>query len=422
MTLNSSTRSQRGGWHRSAILSIAIVAAAIVVVVVVQRDRAAAHARTRAAGAGAMANMPGMTATPAQPSENANSAINVSPAQARALGLTFATVEMRPLSSDTRVTGVITFDETLIAQAALKFSGFAERLYVNATGQPVRRGDPLLEIYSPDVLATEQELLLAEQLQRSLGQTSVPGVPPGTTDLVAAARRRLELWDISPTQIEEALRTGRPRRTLTLYSPASGVVVTKNVVQGQAVAAGQTLYTIADLADVWIDVQLREADAAAARVGSGTDIEVTGLPGHVLKGRIAYVYPALDTMSRAVRARVVVSNTNGSLKPGMYATLHLRGVSRTALSVPSSAVLRTGSRNVVFRDLGGGRLMPIEIALGQASDDFAEVLSGLEPGQRVVTSAQFLLDSESNLADVMRSMISQMPSTPSGAMRRDDHE
>ncbi len=184
----------------------------------------------------------------------------------------------------------------------------------------------------------------------------------------------------------------------------------KRVVQGQSVMPGAQLYTIADLSDVWVDVQLREADASSVRVGSGADIEVTGMPGHVLKGRVTYVYPTLDSASRAVRARVVVSNTTGILKPGMYATVRVMTPSRSALTVPSSAVLRTGARNVVFVDMGNGQLMPQQVELGRMAGDYAEVLAGLEPGQRVVTSAQFLLDSESNLAEVMKAMMSQMSS------------
>lgn len=395
-------------------VSLGIVIAAALAVIMVQRHRASAKAATQSAAKTNMPDMPGMANMPGIAGKSAGSAsaglVSVTPSQQRELGITFGSVEMRPLTADTRATGVVTFDEARIAQVAPKFGGFVERLYVNETGQPVNRGQPLLDIYSPDVLAAEQELLLAEQLQRNIGQSAVPGVPTSSTDLVVAARRRLELWDISPAQIDEVVRSGKTRRAFTLYSPASGVVVMKNIVQGQAVTAGQALYTIADLADVWIDVQLRESDAGAARMGAAADIDITGLAGRVFKGRIAYVYPTLDTASRAVRARVVVSNTDGTLKPGMYATVRLRNASQSVLTVPTSAVLRTGTRNVVFVDLAAGRLMPTEIEVGRIAGDYAEVLSGLEPGQRVVTSAQFLLDSESNLGEVMRSMISQMPS------------
>jgi multidrug efflux pump subunit AcrA (membrane-fusion protein) len=397
----------RGSGLVTALVSLAIVFAAIVAVVLVQRHRASG--KTAKAGAVSnLANMPGMAMAPGA----SNGGVSITASQIRELGITFGAAEMRPLVADTRATGVVAFDETRVAQVAPKLNGFVERLDVNATGQPVSRGQPLLDVYSPDLLAAEQELLLADQLQHRFDQTAVPGIPESRTDFVAAARRRLELWDISPAQIDEVLRTGRVRRTFTLYSPASGVVVTKNVLEGQAITVGQALYTIADLANLWIDVDLREADAMVAKVGSRASIEVTGLPGQAFTGRVAYVYPALDTASRAVRARVVVPNENGQLKLGMFATVHLTTGGRSALTVPSSAVLRTGTRNVVFVDLGGGRLMPVEVEVGRVAGELTEVLAGLEPGQRVVTSAQFLLDSESNLADVMRSMISQLPSEP----------
>ena len=179
-------------------------------------------------------------------------------------------------------------------------------------------------------------------------------------------------------------------------------------MKGQSIAAGEQLYTIADLADVWVEVSLRESDAATVRTGSGADIELTGLPGRTFKGRVTYVYPTLDPASRSVRARVVVTNTDGVLKPGMYATVRLTTPSRSALTVPTSALLRTGDRTVVFMDMGNGELMPMDVTVGRNAGDYTEVLSGLDAGTRVVTSAQFLLDSESNLDEVMKSMVGQM--------------
>ena len=388
--------------------TIALALVIGVVAVMGRRHRAAPQAAS-----GGMAGMPGMEGTQgmegmAGMSVTQNGSVKLTAAQIRQFGVTFGTVDVRPLTAETRTTGVVTFDETRIAQVAPKFGGFVERLYVNSTGQPVRRGQPLLEIYSPELVAAQQELLLAGQLQRDIGGSAVPGVPGNTTDLVAAAKRRLQLWDISEGQVDEILRTKRVRRTLTLFAPVSGVVVDKKVLQGQATMPGEALYTIADLGDVWVDVQLREADAAAVRPGSGVDLEVTGLPGRTFKGRVAYVYPTLDSMSRAVRGRVVVSNTGGVLKPGMYATVRLATPSRSALTVPSAAVLRTGERNVVFMDMGNGELMPKDVEIGRTAGDYTEILAGLEPGQRVVTSAQFLLDSESNLGEVMKAMMGQM--------------
>ena len=400
-------RERPGRWERLTPRARALTIGTLVVLLLGGVALAVAASRRderepRGAPAGGMANMAGMPGMMAS-----GSSVRLTAAQIREFGVTFGTADVRPLASETRTTGVVTVDETKLAQVAPKFGGFVERLYVNATGQPVRRGQPLLAVYSPELIAAQQELLVAGQLQHDIGRSSVPGVPGSTTDLVAAARRRLELWDVSSAQVEEVFRTGRVRRTLTLYAPASGVVLEKRVVQGQAIMPGEPLYTIVDLSDVWVDVQLREADAAAVRPGSRADIEVTGLPGRALEGRVVYVYPTLDSASRALRARVVVSNAGRLLKPGMYATVRLTTPQRSALTVPTAAVLRTGDRNVVFVDMGSGELMPHEVELGRTAGDLTEVLAGLEPGQRVVTSAQFLFDSESNLGEVMRSMMGQ---------------
>lgn len=395
---------------RRLTLAVAIGALLIVAIVLVLARR---QATTSTSTAGAMAGMPGMAGTQdmkgmAGMNVTEDGSVKLTADQVRRFGITFGTAEIRPLTAETRTTGVITFDETRIAQVAPKFSGFAERLHVNFTGQPVRRGQPLLEIYSPELVAAQQELLLAGQLQRDIGRSPVPGVSGNSGDLVAAARRRLQLWDISEGQINEILRTGRVRRTLTLFAPVSGVVVEKKLLQGQATMAGEALYTIADLSNVWVDVQLREADAAAVSAGSAAAIEVTGLPGRSFNGRVTYVYPTLDSVSRAIRARVAVANTGGALKPGMYATVRLLTPGRSTLTVPNSALLRTGERNVVFVDMGNGELMPHDVEIGRTATDYVEILAGLEAGQRVVTSAQFLLDSESNLGEVMKAMMGQM--------------
>lgn len=396
---------------RIFVSASAVVVAGAVTILVVRRTttRPTATVQTGAAPASASSGrqgMPGMSGM-AGMSASKDGSVSLTPSQLRQFGVTFGTAEVRLLTTDTRTTGVVTFDETRVTEVAPKFGGFIDRLYVNATGQPVRAGQPLLDIYSPDLLAAEQELLLATNLQRTMGETAVPGVPGNTTELVDAAKRRLALWDISDAQVDEILRTGRVRRTLTLYAPSSGVVVDKHVVQGQAAVPGQSLFTITDLSDVWVDVQLREADAAAVHVGSGADVAVAGVPGRTWTGSVAFVYPTLDTASRSLRARVVVSNSDRVLKPGMYATVELRTPTQSVLTVPNSAVLRTGERDLVFVDAGRGRLRPQEVSLGRTAGDYTEVLTGLEAGQRVVTSAQYLLDSESNLAEVMKSMLAQ---------------
>lgn len=373
------------------------------------RNGKQAAPRTTSAGMEGMGDMAGMNMS-------GDGTVQLTSGELRQFGVTFSTAEIRPLTTEVRTVGLVTFDERRMAQVAPKFSGFVERLYVNYTGQPVGRGQPLLEIYSPELVAAQQELLVARQLERTMGQSNVPGVPSRTTTLVSAARQRLRLWDMSDGQINAVLSTGRVRRTVTLHSPASGTVTEKNVVDGQAVTAGQTLYTIADLRAVWVDAELRESDVANVRLGSGADIELNAYPGSILRGRITYFYPTVQEEARTVKARIDVANTGGILRPGMYATVLIKTPLRSVLTVPQSAVINTGQRSVVFADMGGGRLMPHDVTVGRIAGDYVEVISGLEAGQRVVTSAQFLLDSESNIAEVMKAMIGQTGSPDMGGM------
>ncbi len=350
-------------------------------------------------GASGMAGMAGM-------SMSKDGAIALSADQLRTFGVTFGAAEVRTMANAARAAGNVVMDETRIVQVAPRVGGFVERLYVNVTGQPVRLGQPLLELYSPELLAAQQELLLAAELQRNIGQSAVPGIPDNTTDLVAAAKRRFQLWDVSERQVDEILRTGRTRRTMTLYAPASGIVIERMAVQGQLVMPGDKLYVIADLTRVWIEVDLRGADAARVRAGTTAEIEISGLAGRSFSGRVEYVYPTVETDARTTRARISLANSGGLLKPGMYATVLLSTPSREALTVPTSAVVHTGARAFVFIDLGRGTLKSQDVELGASAGDYTEVLAGVEPGQRVVTSAQFLLDSESNLGEVMTSMMS----------------
>ena len=348
--------------------------------------------------AGQMEGMPGMENMPM----GTGAAVEITPEHQRAFGITFGTAEQRPLADEIRATGSVVIDETRIVTVAPRFGGFVERLYVDFTGRPVTRGQPLLEIYSPELVSAQEELLLALRLEREMG------TPHGSSELARAARQRLRAWDISDAQIDEVIRTGEARRTIPLHAPASGVVIDKPVTRGQSVQAGEKLYSIADLSRVWVEAELREADAAAIRVGALADVELTGVPGRSLRGRVEYVYPTIQSEARTLKARISVPNPDGSVRPGMFATVRLRMAARSALTVPASAVINTGQRTLVFVDLGGGRFKPQEIIAGRTAGEFTEVISGVEPGQRVVTSAQFLLDSESNLAEVMKSMIAQM--------------
>ncbi|MEQ1854933.1 MAG: efflux RND transporter periplasmic adaptor subunit [Longimicrobiales bacterium] len=333
--------------------------------------------------------------------------ISLTAEQLREFGITFGEVEVRTLTDVVRTVGVLGLDETRISAVTVRFGGYVERLLVDFTGRSVREGEPLVEVYSPELLAAQEELLLAARLQEQISGSVLPGVQPSSADLVDAARQRLLLWGISEDQIDQILADGQARRTLTLYAPASGVVIEKNVLVGQSVVAGQSLYTIADLTELWVDAEVREADAGLVHEGDAVSVEMSALPGRLIPGRIEYVYPTLADQARTLRARVAIANPGGRLRPGMYATVRIQAAGRSALTVPASAVLDTGERRLVFVDMGGGRILPQEVEVGRISGELAEVIAGLEPGQRVVTSPQFLLDSESNLAEVMRSMIGQ---------------
>lgn len=380
-----------------AVAVIAILGALWAIAAARGGNDGAGDAMSEAPGRQGMAGMEGMDMS-------SDGSIQLAASQISEFGITFGAVEMRALDNDVRTVGVVGFDETRLTQVAPRFSGFVERLHVNFTGQPVRAGQPLLDVYSPELVAAQEELLIARQLERTMDQTAVPGVPAGSSNLLAAARRRLRLWSISDAQIDRILRTGEAQRALTLHAPASGVVVEKNVVRGQAIESGQTLYTIADLSEVWIEAELREADAGNVRAGSGATVELAAFPGRPFSGRVEYVYPTLAETSRTLKARIALANSEGRLKPGMYATVRITTPGRTALTVPASALIRTGERIMVFVDMGGGHLMQHDVEIGQSAGEYVEVLTGVEAGQRVVTSAQFLLDSESNLGEVMRAM------------------
>jgi membrane fusion protein, copper/silver efflux system len=346
---------------------------------------------------GQMNDMPGMGST--------SGSVILTPMQIQQLGVTFGTVALRPLSNEVRTVGTVVVNETRLAKVTPKFSGYAEKLYVNFVGQPVRRGQALAAIFSPDLVAAEQELLVSARLSRTIGASSVPGVPGNNTDLLSAAKERLRLWDVSEAQINEVLATGRPMRTVTLTAPASGFVIDKKVVEGQSIQAGSELYTIADLSDVWVEAQLREEDAGRVGIGAAATLQFTSYPGQPFTGRVTYVDPMLGDQSRTVKARITVPNSDGRIKPGMYATVILNSATQSALTVPRSAVVQTGERALVFVDVGNGGLNAQTVRLGRTGGDYVEILSGLTSGQRVVTSAQFLIDSESNLSEVMKSMI-----------------
>jgi membrane fusion protein, copper/silver efflux system len=390
------TRVQRATLWTGAVVGVVLVVSTLTGRT--SRQSSPKQSAKSSASAGQMSGMPGM-------SSSSTGQVVLTSTQIQQLGVTFGTAALRPLSNDVRTVGTVVVNETRLAKVTPKFSGYVEKLYVNFVGQPVRRGQALAAIFSPDLVAAEQELLVSARLSRTIGASTVPGVPGSSTDLLSAAKERLRLWDVSDAQINEVLTTGRPMRTVTLTAPASGFVIDKKIIEGQSIQAGSELYTIADLSDVWVEAQLREEDAGRVGMGAAATLQFTSYPGQPFTGRVTYIDPMLGEQARTVKARITVPNSDGRIKPGMYATVILNSSTQSALTVPRSAVVQTGERALVFVDLGNGRLNAQTIRLGRTGGDYAEVLSGLTSGQRVVTSAQFLIDSESNLGEVMKSMI-----------------
>ena len=309
----------------------------------------------------------------------------------------FATVE--PLSRTVRTTGRFEADQQRATVVSPKVGGWIEQLHVNYEGARVRAGQPLLEIYSPELVSTQEEYLLALRSAERLGNT------PDARRLVEAARRRLSFWDISDAQIRRLEETGTPEKTLTLHAPASGTVVSTTVVEGQRISAGQTLMSLADLSQLWLMVDVYEQDLAWVGVGTRAAVELPYDPGTRINGRIDYLYDELNDATRTLRARVRVPNPGLKLKPGMYATVQLLGGETAPYPVvPSEAVVRTGDRSVVLLALGDGRFMPAEVQTGVEADGRTQILQGLQGNEQVVTSAQFLIDSEARLSSAVGAM------------------
>ncbi len=338
-----------------------------------------------------------MSDTPSADSGAERAPVHLSVEQARAIGVTFAVVQRGPLSRAVRTVGQVVPAEPSLADITTKIDGFVEQLAVNATGIAVRRGQPLLTLYSPMLVAAQEELLAARRLAAAVDSTAPEGWRNAQA-LVDASRRRLAYWDISTAQIERLERTGEVTKTLTLDAPFNGIVLEKMVVQGQAVMPGMKLYRLADLSTVWIEAAVFEQDLAHVRVGAPVRADFAAYPGRPFSGRVSFVWPTVDTESRSTRVRVVFANPGGALKPGMYATLSIDApIGVDVLSVPAEAVVMTGERNLVFVVNDEGALAPREVTVGSRAGDRLQLLAGVVAGERVVASANFLVDAESRL-------------------------
>lgn len=328
--------------------------------------------------------------------------VRLSDREARTIGVTFATVERKALDRRVRTVGNVEYDETRLTTLNPKIEGWVERLHVDFTGAPVRRGEPLMEVYSPKLVTAQEELILARRL---VDEATGERAQRSANELLESARRRLAYWDIPDAEIQRIEEAGEPSKTLTLRAPASGIVVAKNVVEGERIMPGMEVFRIADLSTVWVEGEVFEKDLSLATNGQVVEVTFQAYPGEVFGGTITYVYPTVNVDSRTGRVRVELANPGLRLRPGMYANIDIEVEGHhEGLVVPRTAVLHTGERSVVFVRHADGRLVPHEITTGLVAGREVEVLAGLEAGQRVVSSASFLIDAESNLGASMADM------------------
>jgi len=330
--------------------------------------------------------------------------VAISAADAKRIGVTFATATHANLHRDARLAGEVVLDETRVTAVALKVDGTVESLSANVVGTVLRRGEPMLTIYSPMLVSAQEELLVAKRLQANLTR-SASDASANAGELLASARRRLLNWDVDPADVDMVEQHGMSHRTLTIRAPVSGTVIEKNVVPGQQVMAGQTLLRVADLSHVWVDGDVFEQDLPLVRVGQEVRVEFRAAPDDVRIGRVLSFEPTLDATTRTARLRVSLPNPGGKLRPGMFAELHLIAPQAApTLVVPRGAVLSTGERSLVFVRRADGRLEPRQVIVGLADEEQVQILRGLNHGDVVVSSATFLVDAESNLGMAMGGM------------------
>ena len=362
----------------------------------------------------------GGTGPEAPPAGAGPNAVRIDPRVVQQTGVTTEKAERRRLSLTIRTVGMVRPDERRLYNVTVKFAGWVERLYINFTGDRVKRGEPLAAIYSPELLATQREYLLALRYARSLGPEASAETRAEADGLLESARRRLRLWDITERQIDQLARRGEPTRLMTVHAPADGVVLEKEITAGSQVEPGMTLLRIANLQEVWVFAQVYPHQLSWVRQGQRAELQVPGIPGRTLQGRVNYIQPVVSPEARTVEVRIQVAQPGKAilLKPNMYANVELRSpVQQETVAISEQAIIRSGERNVAIIALGNGYFEPRELELGAAGDGYVQILEGIEPGEEVVTSSQFLLDSESNLRAALGALEGGAPGTEHGGHR-----
>jgi RND family efflux transporter MFP subunit len=330
--------------------------------------------------------------------------VKISPDKQQLIGVRTATVKREPLIRTVRTTGQLTADETKIEHVHVKINGYIDQVYVDYVGQLVKKGQPLFTVYSPDLVATQEEYLIAKRGDKTLSNSEFKEVSQGAQSLLDSARRRLKLWDISDEQIRKLDQSGEVSRTMTFYSPVSGFVMDRKAFPQTAITPEMDLYQITDLSKIWLNADVYEYEVPFVKVGQTVDMQLSYYAGKTYTGQITYIYPTVDPVARTVKVRIEVPNPNFELKPQMFANVELKINYGTKILVPQEAVMDSGDKQYVFLVHDEGTFEPRTIEMGPKLDGKVVVLSGLEPGDTIVTSGNFLVDSESRLKSAMGGM------------------
>lgn len=381
-----------------------LVVLAIVIVVLVHM-RSTHIEPSPSSGEPVLASGPDVQAgNPIPPSSTSSKPLNeplaplqLSTDQMKSIGVMVGTAEYQTLADEIRATGTVAVDERLQSYVQVRFSGFLRKVFADATYQYIRKGQPLFTVYSPDLVATEQEYLLAREDQSALRDSSVEGVASGAASLSAAAEERLRQWEIPASELQKLKQTGKPLEDITIDSPVSGYITERLALPNMAVEPSTRLYTVADLSHIWVNAQVFQTDVGRLKPGDSAAISVDAYPGNTFRARVEEILPQVDMTTRTVQVRLALNNPGLKLKPGMFVNVDFRSPLGRQLTIPASAVFQTGTRQLVFVYEDNGTVLPKEVVLGPSSGDQVAVLSGLEPHQRIVTSANFLIDSESQL-------------------------
>jgi RND family efflux transporter MFP subunit len=418
-------RSERPKPRVLLLLAIAVmsVAAGIGGTLLVLRMRGSAPQNPSASGSTASgaashdghATAPAADASGGHPTKAGKGIVYISSARQQMIGVRTAVIEHQALGGTVRTVGTVAFDETRVTMVNTKIAGWVDRVFVDYVGKAVRKGQPLFSVYSPELVSTQKEYLLALKARRQLAASEFEDTRAGAESLVSAARERLRLWDVTDAQVAELEHSGEARRVLTVYAPFSGIVQERSVFPGQYVTPEMTTFKIADLSRVWVLAQVFEYEAPLLKLGLPATIEFPyGQSSRSLQGQVTYVYPEVDAQTRRVQIRAEFKNPGLEFKPNTYVTVTLKTAAGHQLAIPREAVIDTGTKRYAILAHPNGYFEPREVQVGTPAGDFLPVTAGLEAGDRVVTSAQFLIDSETNLQSAMQSMAMSMPGMDMG--------